>query len=99
MKENQQLTVRVQGTGNSRARAFAAALSSIQREILKSNNNMILRLEPLNVEVVSATEKITTEKFLFFFLPREKALCTVILDVTVDVCFVDMGKVSFTSIK
>lgn len=98
MKENQQTTVRVQGTGNSKQRAFAAALSGVQSEVLKNNYNIILRIEPLDVQVVSATEKTITEKFLFFFFPRKKETYSVVLDVSVDLCFVDMSKINFTSL-
>ncbi|WP_392566690.1 DUF4312 family protein [Utexia brackfieldae] len=97
MKDCQQLTVRVQGSADSKQRAFALALSSVQKEVLKNNTNIIIRIEPVDVAVVSATEKITTEKFLFFFLSRQRASYSITLDVTVDVCFIDITKINFAA--
>lgn len=95
MKKNQQMTVRVKGTGNSQQKAFAAALAQVQREILKNSNSIILRIEPLDVQVVTAYADISTEKFLFFFLPRKKELYEITIDVVVDVTFVDMADIEF----
>lgn len=97
MKEHQQLTVRVQGSADSKQRAFALALSSVQKEVLNNNSHMIIRIEPVDIAVVSATESIRTEKFLFFFLPRKRATYAITLDVTVDVCFVDITKINFAA--
>lgn len=76
MKEQYTTSVKVEGKGDSKAKAFASALANVQGAVLKSTNNILLRIEPQDVSVVKAEEKITKEKFLFFFLPREKkALC------------------------
>lgn len=96
MKQHRQTTVRVTGVGESKQRAFAVALNSVQREILKQNNAILLRIEPIDVDVVSAMRKTTVEKFLFFFLPRKKEQFTVVLDVSVDIHYVDVEPVDFT---
>lgn len=97
MKKNQQLVVRVKGQGDSKQRAFALALNQVQKEVLKNTHNIMLRIEPLNIVVVSAIEKITTERFLFIFLPRKRTFYEITLDVTVDVSFVDLNNIEFTS--
>lgn len=97
MKNNQQMTVRVKGAGNSKQKAFATALGQVQREVLKNSCNIILRIEPLDVSVVSAFADISTEKFLFFFLPRKKEFYEITLDVVIDVTFVDMSHIEFIS--
>ena len=97
MKECQQMTVRVQGSAHSAQRAFANALTGVQQEILKQNSNIILRIEPVDVEIISTTKKTITEKFLFFFFPRQKSTFNVELDVIVDVTFVDLSQIEFTS--
>lgn len=97
MKNNQQMTVQVRGSGNSKQRAFAAALAQVQREVLKNSSNIILRIQPMDLEIVSATESVSTERFLFLFLPRKKEVYDVILNVTIDVAFVDIKNVNFTS--
>lgn len=97
MKKSQQLTVRVKGKGDSKQKAFATALSQVQREVLKNTSNVILRIEPLDLQVVDAKENITTEKFLFFFLPRKRQFYEVTLDITVDMTFIDLNGIEFTS--
>ncbi len=97
MKQNQQQIVRVSGQGDSKQRAFANALSQVQKQVLKNSSNMMLRIEPLNIQIVSAIKNITTERFLFIFLPRKKAIYDITLDVAVDVCFVDLSHIEFTS--
>ncbi|MWN32230.1 MULTISPECIES: DUF4312 family protein [unclassified Gilliamella] len=97
MKKNQQMVVKVKGHGDSKQRAFATALSQVQKEVLKNTHNIMLRIEPLDIQVVSAIEKITTERFLFIFLPRKKTLYEVTLDVSVDISFIDLSEIEFSA--
>ncbi|HBH66187.1 MAG TPA: cytoplasmic protein, partial [Erwinia persicina] len=48
------------------------------------------------VKVRRAEVQIKTEKFLFFFLAREKHLYSVDLEITVNVVVVDTDNVDFT---
>lgn len=71
MKEHYTTSVKVEGKGDSKAKAFASALANVQGTVLKSTSNILLRIEPQDVSVLKAEEKITKEKFLFSFY-REK---------------------------
>ncbi|WP_392559404.1 DUF4312 family protein [Orbus mooreae] len=97
MKQNEQMTVRVKGSGNSKQKALATALSQVQREVLKNSSTVLLRIEPLDIQVVTASAKISTEKFLFFFLPRKKEHYEITVDVVVDVTFVEINKIEFVT--
>lgn len=97
MKKQQQMTIRVKGSGNSKQNAFAIALSQVQQEVTKKINNILLRIEPVDIQVICASESITTERFLFFFLPRKKLDYRITLDVVVDVTFVDINTIAFKS--
>ena len=68
MKETFTTSVAVSGKGDTKAKAFADALSRVQHEVLRNANKILLRIEPQDVKVVRALERVTTEKFLFFFL-------------------------------
>lgn len=96
MKEHLTTTVRVEGKGETRAAAFSSALSQVQRTVLKSTENILLRIEPQDVKVISAEEKVIHEKFLFFFLPREKRTFHVVLDITVNMTAINTEQVIFT---
>ncbi|RJF54248.1 DUF4312 family protein [Serratia inhibens] len=97
MKEQYTTSVKVEGKGDSKAKAFASALANVQGTVLKSTSNILLRIEPQDVSVLKAEEKITKEKFLFFFLPRERKVYTVTLEITVNVTMINTEKVVFVT--
>ncbi|WP_413736843.1 DUF4312 family protein [Sodalis sp. RH21] len=96
MKAQSVLTVQVAGKGETKNSAFAAALSQVQTAVMKSTGYVLLRIEPEDVKIIKAEEQRTTEKFLFFFLPREKKSFSVVLDITVSITMIDTEKVHFT---
>ncbi|WP_213990896.1 DUF4312 family protein [Sodalis sp. dw_96] len=96
MKEQSVIKVRVAGKSETKNGALAAALSQVQPSVMKSTGNVLLRIEPMQVDVVSAEETRTVEKFLFFFLPREKRSYSVVLDITVSIIMIDPEKIPFS---
>ena len=81
---------------DSAQQAFAAALGQVQSSLLKDNPRVMLRIEPLEVRVLKAEESVRVEKFLFFFLPRQRREFRVQLEITVKVSSLDVDKVDFT---
>ncbi|EPC3541190.1 DUF4312 family protein [Aeromonas hydrophila] len=96
MKENFTTKVTVSGKGTTRQQAFASALSQVQPTLLKDNQQVLLRIEPLEVQVLKAEESVRVEKFLFFFLPRQRREYRVQLEITVQVTSLDVARVTFT---
>ncbi|KUE79567.1 MULTISPECIES: DUF4312 family protein [Aeromonas] len=88
--------IRVSGKGSSRQHAFAAALGQVQTTLLREGEQVLLRVEPLEVDVVEARERVWTERFLFLFLPREKREYSVTLDITVSMTSLDTSAVTFS---
>lgn len=97
MKQKMETSVRVNGQGNSRQKALADALSSIQRTVLKNTDNILLRIEPKDITVISAKVKRTTERFLFLFLPRKREYFSVVLDVSLDIILLNIKEITFTA--
>ncbi|MBI6547761.1 DUF4312 family protein [Xenorhabdus sp. VLS] len=95
MKELLETSVRVSGSGDSRQKAITDALNAVQRTVLQGTSHIILRIEPKDIAIVSATSEVTTEKFLFFFLPRQRERYSVVLDVTVNVILLDIQAIHF----
>jgi uncharacterized protein (TIGR03578 family) len=95
MKQQYETQVTVQGKGDSKARAFADALSKVQQQVLRTSQKILLRIEPIDVRVLRAQESVRKEKFLFFFLARERRNYSVELDITVSVTVIDTDKVDF----
>ena len=97
MKEQYTTQVQVKGKGDSKEKAFANALGNVQNTVLKSTQNILLRIEPQDVKVLNAELSVKKEKFLFFFLPRERKTYSVELDITVNVTIINTDKVVFIS--
>lgn len=95
MKESITTTVTVSGNGNTKQSAFSSALSNIQKSILKDNEQVILRIEPVDVKLVNAEKKERIEKFMFFFLPKNKTTYSVTIDVTVNVTVINIDQLDF----
>lgn len=90
-----QQKVVVAGKGATKSHAFAAALAEIQNKLMKQSE-VLLRVEPLNVDVLKAVENKYTERFLFFFFPRQRISYEVELSVTVAVTEISLTEVSFS---
>ncbi|ALV90907.1 MULTISPECIES: DUF4312 family protein [Pantoea] len=99
MKQQYDTQVTVQGKGDSKAKAFADALSKVQQQVLRTSQKILLRIEPIDVRVLRAQESVRTEKFLFFFLARERRNYSVELEITVSVTVIDTDKVDFIATK
>ncbi len=97
MKQQLTTTVRVEGKGENKAAAFSSALSQVQRTVLKSTQNILLRIEPQDVKVITAEETVKREKFLFFFLARERKSYYVALDITVNLTAINTDQVVFVT--
>ncbi|KAJ9431671.1 MULTISPECIES: DUF4312 family protein [Enterobacterales] len=95
MKQQYETQVTVQGKGDSKAKAFADALSKVQQQVLRTSQKILLRIEPMDVRVLRAQESVRKEKFLFFFLARERRNYSVELEITVSVTVIDTDKVDF----
>ncbi|MGX6961921.1 DUF4312 family protein [Vagococcus xieshaowenii] len=87
--------VMVEGKGENKTAAFASALSSIQTKLIKGSDDVILKLSPIDIEVISAKHEVSKEKFMFFFFPREKHHYEVSLRVTVEQTYVPIADVAF----
>lgn len=98
MKENFTTQVIFNGKGTTRQQAFASALSQVQPTLLKDNQQVLLRIEPVDVQVLKAEESVRVEKFLFFFLPRQRREYRVQLEIKVQVTSLDVAKVTFTQV-
>lgn len=98
MKENFTTKVTISGKGTTRQQAFASALSQVQPTLLKDNQQVLLRIEPVDVQVLKAEESVRVEKFLFFFLPRQRREYRVQLEITVQVTSLDVARVTFTQV-
>ncbi|MBM7599026.1 uncharacterized protein (TIGR03578 family) [Virgibacillus halotolerans] len=81
----------VHGKGSSKKKAVSQALAKIQSEVMrKYHDHMIIRVEPLDVEISNSEEEKYIEKFLFFFFKREKINVSVELKITVSLFLLEL---------
>lgn len=95
MKKQSTRTVVVFGKGNSKNDAFADALMGIRKAVIGNSGEVLLRIEPEEVRLVSAKQYVTKEAFLFFFLKRERVQFSVELEVVVKVLAIETQAVVF----
>lgn len=87
--------VLVSGKGDKKVSAFSSALNEVSKKVLKESSEVLLRIEPKAVTVISAEEQLFTERFLFFFFPRKRTVYNVQLEVEVEIQSIGMEQVVF----
>lgn len=85
----------VSGNGKEKSHAFSQALQNVQQKLMKQSSDVFLQIEPIDVEVLKAEQQETTERFLFFFLPRKKITYLVELKVKVVIKKISQEKINF----
>jgi len=100
MKKVIETKVRIEGKGDSKERALNTALGNIQKKVMKDyKGNMIIRIEPVNVDVIEAMETSYIERFLFVFAPRKRSKYRVVLDVDVKLFLLDVEEIRFETVE
>ncbi|SJZ83992.1 conserved hypothetical protein EF_0831/AHA_3912 [Pilibacter termitis] len=91
--------ITVQGEGENKKAAFASALNKIQSKVLKESEDVILKIEPIDINILSAEKQVVHEKFLFFFFPRERVSYSVSLEIEVEITRFDAESVQYKEVS
>lgn len=91
--------VRIEGKGNTKEHAIANALGLIQKKVNAEIKGMIIRIEPVQIEVIEAIEETFTERFLMLLFPRKRSLFKLVMDIEVDLFILDTDKIHFIEKK
>ncbi|WP_026581373.1 DUF4312 family protein [Bacillus sp. J33] len=94
-----QQKVRVKGTGKTKEHAINFALGQIQKKILDEHKALMIRIEPLGIELIEAIEQTHTERFMLFFFPRKRQTYKVVLDVTVQATLLNVNEIDFKRLE
>lgn len=95
INEMHDVTVKVQGQGETKQQAFAAALADIQKQLVGNEKQTMLQIVPVAVAPIQLDETTYKERFLFFFFPRTRTTYSVTLEVTVQVNSIDLSALTF----
>lgn len=98
MLKKVQDTIRIEGKGASKELAMANAFNKIQKDVMQKYGKIMLRIEPLDVCVITADAITYTEKFLFFFFPRKRTNYAITLDVTIEMSYIDQEEIAFKEV-
>ncbi len=88
-------TVRVTGKGDTKQKAFAQALSQIQKQVVENVDAVTLQITPRQVTPVSLQSETYRERFLLFFFPRTRTTYHATIDVLVTINAIDLTQVPF----
>lgn len=94
-----QHTVKVEGTGKSKEHAINIALGKIQKKVMDEFKGMIIRIEPLGINIIDAIEQTYTERFLLFFFPRKRYVYKVVMNVEVNITLLKVEDIEFKTIE
>lgn len=90
----QQMTVTVSGSGESAEAATAAALAQISKQVGQPDE-LVFQITPQSITVTKAEKQVYTERFLWFFLPRERTNYQMTLAVDVAVKLLNLQAIPF----
>jgi uncharacterized protein (TIGR03578 family) len=93
--EEKEITLLVEGRGQTKEQALNAAFSNIKNEV----GGTPLRIEPLEAEVLEAEEIQYTERFLFLFFKRTRFEYFLRLSVRVRAVCIQIESIPFKQKK
>ncbi|MGX6445488.1 DUF4312 family protein [Neobacillus sp. K501] len=99
MKKTFETKVQIEGIGNSKELAINSALGMIQKKVMKEHKGLILRIEPIDLQVLEARETSYTERFFLFFFPRKRSKFKVKLEVNVNIFLIDVDEIKFEKVN
>jgi len=88
-------SITVSGTAETKSGAFQNALSQMKKNIAKNNPDILLQIEPQDVEVLTATETTYKERFLGLLFPRTRTRYDITIRVDVKIRLVLLSEVQF----
>lgn len=87
--------IEIEGKGDSKGAAFQQALSAMKRKLTQELPDVLLQIEPQNVEVLSAKETRYTERFLGLFFPRVRARYEIRVRIHIKIRAVKLDEIAF----
>lgn len=95
MYKEQETTLTLSGSAETKEEAFNRIFSQIKMELSKRIPGLLIRIEPMDIEIVSAIETVYTERLFGLFFPRKRTRYQIKADVTVRIRIIDLADVSF----
>lgn len=88
-------TLTLSGAAETKEGAFNKVFAQIKPQIAREINELVVRIEPKDLEVLSAEEICYTERFMGLFFPRTRRRYEVQVRLTVRLGLVELSKLQF----
>ncbi|HZG17330.1 MAG TPA: DUF4312 family protein [Candidatus Bathyarchaeia archaeon] len=95
MYREQIYTLTLTGTAETKEGAFNKIFGQIKTSIANQISELVVRIEPQGVEVISAKETRYSEKFLGFLFPRERTTYEITAKISVRLGVIEVSNISF----
>ncbi|USG64217.1 DUF4312 family protein [Brevibacillus ruminantium] len=88
-------TLRLSGSADTKEGAFNKIFGQIKQVVARQTSDLVVRIEPVHMELVSATESIHKERLFGLFFPRTRAKYDITVDIQVRLGVVDVASIPF----
>ncbi|MFV0247104.1 MAG: DUF4312 family protein [Mycoplasmatales bacterium] len=85
--KTEEVLVNVSSTGKTRQEALEKCLISMRRKVDIDKDKYVVYAKPNIINIIKEEKEVYTEKFLFLFWPREKAIYKMELEIKIKVEF------------
>lgn len=79
----------IKASGKTKNEALTRAVAELRKQVYKEVDGLILKMDPSEVYILNEEKKVEIEKFLFFFMPREKVQYFMEFEIKVHISYVD----------
>ncbi|MED1796220.1 DUF4312 family protein [Brevibacillus nitrificans] len=88
-------TLRLSGSADTKEGAFNKIFSQIKHVVARQTNDLVVRIEPIGLQVISATETVRQERLFGLFFPRKRTRYDITVDMQVRLGVVQVENISF----
>ena len=83
-------TMKIKDSGKTKEEALGKIFTSFRRKVQTEITGVIVKLEPLETYLIDIEEEKKTERFLELFMPREKTIYHIEMEIEYDVKYIKL---------
>lgn len=88
-------TLRLSGSADTKEGAFNKIFGQIKHVVARQTSDLVVRIEPMGVEVIAATETLHKERLFGLFFPRTRTRYDITVDIQVRLGMVEVENILF----
>ena len=83
-------TMKINDSGKTKEEALGKIFTSFRRKVQTEITGVIVKLEPLETYLIDIEEEKKTERFLELFMPREKTIYHIEMEIEYEVKYIKL---------